>query len=241
MRESAKKTLLLNIILLLVIIFLIFILVYNFKITKLEKVKIEEFNKNAGIYLDEYIDYDDKGKYIIFSIEYLNGKTNRNDFTTKEVIDTINDTFNINYTEKNIYKIGITERMLEKGIVYDDANKKFIFNNKKTRQDIANEKIVKYELNSIKKRSKNRFVLTYDKYEVEDPYKILNYFNSLGSKKGNIKKSNIVLSYLKTEGNIRDVKNIINKDNIKEFGKINGRKKVILRINNDKLIIDRVK
>ena len=239
--KNLRKSIYLNIILLLLVIFLIFILVYNFKLTKLEKIKLDEFDKKVSYYLEDYIDSNDEVKYIIFSINSLNGETDKKEFTTKDVIDRINDTFDIKYTKKDIIKTGITEAMLENGIVYADDKDMFIYNNKKTRQDIANETVIKYSIKKVKKINKNKFELIYDIYEVKDPYKILNYFNGLSSKSSNDEKSKIVLSYLKGDSSKKDLKTTINEKNINKFGKITGKKKVILIVKDGKLLINNIK
>lgn len=239
--KNLRKNIYLNIILLLLVVFLIFILVYNFKITKLEKIKIDEFDKKVSNYLDEYIDNEDDGKYIIFAIESLSSEKDKNTFSTDEIIKKINNTFDIKYTKKDIFTTGITESMLEKGIVYEDDKDQFIYNNKRTRQDIANDTIVKYNLKSVKKKSRNRFVLKYEIYEVKDPYKILNYYNNLTNKNNDSKKSKIILSYLKGDSTKDTVKDIIDEKNIKEFGKVIGKKKVILIVKDKKLIISNIK
>lgn len=239
--KNLRKNIYLNIILLLLVVFLIFILVYNFKITKLEKIKIEEFDKKVSNYLDEYVDNNDDGRYIIFAIESLSGEKDKNTFSTDEIIKKINNTFDIKYTKKDIITTGITEGMLEKGIVYEDDKDQFIYNNKRTRQDIANDTIVKYNLKSVKKKSRNKFALKYEIYEVKDPYKILNYYNNLTNKNNDSKKSKIILSYLKGDSTKDTVKDIIDEKNIKEFGKVIGKKKVILIIKDKKLIISNIK
>lgn len=236
---TTNKKIMLNIVLLVLIILLIFVLVYNFKLTKLERVKINDFDKKTSIFMEEYSDYEDDGKYISYAIEYLNSKYNKNEYSVDEVIDIINSTFNVSYTKQKIYKIGITVRMLEKGIVFDDVNGVYKYNSEKTRSDISETPIIKYELKKIKKKSKNRFVLTYNKYEVKDPYKILNYYNSL--EKVNNKKLNIIVSYLKGNSNISNVKSLITEKNINNFGKKIGTKKVTLIIKNKNLVIDKIK
>lgn len=234
---NMSKNILLNIVLLLTIILLIFILVYNFKLTKLERVKIDEFDKKTSSFMEEYVDSEDEGKYIVFSIKYLNNKYNKNEFTIEEIIRTINSTFDLKYNKQKIYKIGITERMLEDGIVFEDSKGVFKYNDQKTRSDIAKTKVIKYELKKVSKKSKNKFVLTYNKYVVDDPYKVLNYYND----KNDNNKISITSSYLKGERNITSIKSVINKDNIKEFGKIEKSRKVILKIVNKKLLIEKIK
>ena len=84
-------------------------------------------------------------------------------------------------------------------------------------------------------KSKNKFVLTYNKYVVNDPYKVLNYYND----KNDTNKIIVTSSYLKGERNITSIKSVINKDNIKEFGKIEKSRKVVLKFidREDKIIV----
>ena len=187
--------------------------------------------------MEEYVDSEDEGKYIVFSIKYLNNKYNKNEFTIEEVIRTINSTFDLKYNKQKIYKIGITERMLEDGIVFEDSKGVFKYNDQKTRSDIAKTKVIKYELKKVSKKSKNKFVLTYNKYVVDNPYKVLNFYYD----KIDTNKINVTSSYLKGERNITSIKSVINKDNIKEFGKIEKSRKVILKIVNKKLLIEKIK
>ena len=241
-KYSIKKTILLNILVLLLIVSLIFILIYNFKLTNLERVKIEEINKRTENYMEDYVDSDDDGKYIIYAIDYLSNVNNQNEISVKEVLDVINDTFNEEIDEKKLYSIGITNKMLEKGIVLDDKNKKYIISNVRTRQDIAEEKIIKYELINISKKSRNKFVLTYKKYVIDDPYQMLNYYNNSDSKTYDEKISKTIISYLKGESDVYSVKSIINKDNIDKFGKEDGKREITLIVNsNDKLTIEKIK
>lgn len=235
-----NKTLIIYLSLILIVAFFIFLIVYNFKLTSLEIVKIDEFDAKTSIYMEDYVDTDDEGKYIIYAISYLTNVNNTNEANVNDVVEVINNTFNEKYDEKKIYSLGITPSMLEKGIVLDDGNRKFIYNNSKTRQDIANQRITKYLLSDISKRGRNRFILTYNKYVVDDPYKILNYYNNLTEEELDKEKSNKVLSYLRGEGNIYKVKDLIDGDSISNFGKKEDSIKVTLIVKDDKLVIDKI-
>ena len=168
----------------------------------------------------------------------------------KDVIDIINNKFLIKYDEKKIIDIGISEAMLNKGIVYDSTKNVFKYNNNNTRLDIANEKIVKYELKQIKKINKNKFKVIYDQFVVENPYEIYNYYNEKNIEKneitditkGEVNKDDLTLitDYLKGEEKVSKIKNMINKDNIKKFGNIDGEISIIYVIKDKKLVIDKI-
>ena len=118
-----NKTLIIYLSLILIVAFFIFLIVYNFKLTSLEIVKIDEFDAKTSIYMEDYADTDDEGKYIIYAISYLTNVNNTNEAYVNDVIEVINNTFNEKYDEKKIYTLGITPSMLEKGVVLDDGNR----------------------------------------------------------------------------------------------------------------------
>ena len=140
--------------------------------------------------------------------------------------------------------------MLNKGIVFDSANNQFKYNINNTRLDIANKKIIKYELKKIKKINKNKFKVIYDKYLVENPYDIYNYYNEKNISKNEISEItqgelnkddlSLITDYLKGEEKLSKIKNMINKNNIKNFGKIDGEISIIYVIKNEKLVIEKI-
>jgi len=211
------------------------------KLTKLEKIKIEETCNKISNYLDEiYMYEDDSGKYINFAAEYLYNENNKEDFSLKEVLDVINDTFDIDYGDEELSKIGISSRMLDKNIVYDNTSNLFKYKQNKTQIDIANTEIVKYELKKIKKINKKKFEVTLEKYVVENPYEILNYYNDYNMNQSDSSKrinTDDIVKYLKGKENVKVIKDLINKDNIEIFGKIDGSIKITFVIEDNKLKI----
>ena len=230
---KSKKGITICSIVLVVIIALIIILFNNKKTTELENTKVNEFSDKVANYLDEVLlNEKDEGKYINYALEYLYNTTDDKEFSIDKIVNTINDTFDLKYSEEKIEKIGITETMLNKGIVYDSGKKSFKYNNVKTPTDLASIPIIKYNLKKITKKSNEKFILEYEKYLVENPYDILNYYSE--SDNTHVKE---ITEYLQGKSKIIVVKNLINKDNIKKIGKIDGTKKITLVIKNNKLLI----
>lgn len=229
-----------SVIVLLIVIVTIFI-INSKKITNLEKIKIEETCDKISNYLDEiYLEEDDDGKYINFAIEYLYNEKNKEEFSLEEVLEVINDTFDISYNEEDLSKTGISARMLEKNIVYDSTANLFKYKFNKTQSDIANSIIVKYGLRKMKKINKKMFEVTLDKYVVENPYEILNYYNDYNIRQNDSSKrynTDDIVKYLKGKENVKVIKDLINKDNIEEFGKIDGSVKITFVIKDNKLKI----
>lgn len=233
-------------VLLIAIISIVVILLLNKnKLTELEKVKIEEASQVVENYLDEIILHNDNdGKYINFAIEYLYNETDKESYSLEDILNIINENFNIEYKEEDIAKVGITSEMVDKGIVYDSTDKVFKYNAKKTKADIAATPIIKYQINKIKKKSKDKFEVKYDKYIIENPYEILNYYNNKNIERTDEEveyDTTDIVAYLKGEAKMGVIKKIINKDNISEFGKIEEGTTVIYILKDGKLVIDEIK
>ena len=183
---------------------------------------------------------DDAGKYINFAAEYLYNEENKEEFSLNDVLNIINDTFDIDYSEEDLVKVGISSRMLDKNIIYDNTSNLFKYKQNKTQADIANTLIVKYELKKMKKINKKKFEVTLDKYVVENPYEVLNYFNDYNMKQEDSSKrfnTDDIVKYLKGKENVKVIKELINKDNIENFGKIDGSIKITFVIKDNKLKI----
>jgi len=234
-----------------IIIVIVIFIVNSRKLTELEKVKVTEASTDVVNYIDEITSSPkDEGRYINFAIEYLYNKSDSTTFDVKDIIEVINEKFLLEYDEKKIIDIGISEEMLNKGIVFDSANNQFKYNINNTRLDIANKKIIKYELKKIKKINKNKFKVIYDKYLVENPYDIYNYYNEKNISKNEISEItqgelnkddlSLITDYLKGEEKLSKIKNMINKNNIKNFGKIDGEISIIYVIKNEKLVIEKI-
>lgn len=241
-----KKVLIGICIFLVIILFLIFLFSITHKVTKLERVKITEFNNNVSYYLDEVIEHDGEGKYLNFAIEYIHDKENKDEFETKELIDVINNNFSLNYNEEGLSKLGISELVAGKGIVYDVSKNVYKYDNKETIGDIANKKIITYDIKSIKKISGSKFRVKYNRLVVENPYKILNYYNDQNIELAEDNKTDLIdvtdiTNYVKGVGKVSNVKKLINNETIDNFGSIDGTATITFVIKEDKLLIDSIK
>ena len=220
----------------------------NNKITNLEKIKVEETSLEIADYLDEVTEHnEEKGKYICFAIEYLYNKLDKNTFTASEVVDVINKYFNEEYDMNTVFDIGVTPYMADKGIVLDRSNASYTYNKTNVRSDIAATPIVKYELDSIKKINNNTFEATFNKYVVEKPYEILNYYNNknISNSKAVMSDSTaeakIVSEYLKGNSKVIEVKKLITKDNISKIGKKDKKITIKYIVKEGNLRIEKIK
>lgn len=210
----------------------VFLFIMGRRITNLERIKIDEFNNQVLNYLDYVAESKDEGRYISFALLYLKEEKNKNSFTDDEVLDAINNTFNVKYDIKEMEKIGISKDMVELGITHE-VNK-YTINNDKTKKDIADSKIIKYNVYDVTKNNRNSFTVKCDRYVVENPYEVLNYYSD-----SDIDKDDL-LNYLNGTGNIKDIKKYIDDKNINKIGKIDGSIKIKYIIDNNKLLIESI-
>ena len=218
------------------------------KMTNLERIKVEETSNEVADYLDEITEHDDEsGKYICFAIEYLYNNTDKNVFSANEIIEVVNKYFDKEYDIEAVASIGITPYMADKGIVFDLSNASYTYNKSNIKSDIAKTQIVKYELKKVKKINNKKFEVIFSKYVVDNPYKILNYYNDinlLNNKFDNNKNdvdTKVISDYLKGKSKVKEVKKLITKDNISNIGKIGDDVTVEFVVKDNKLKIEKIK
>ena len=242
---NINKSLILKISVSILSLLVILLVIFNSKkVSTLERLKITEYSDQTINYVNNIIDSEDKGRYIVFSIDYIYNNENINSISFDKVIDTINKTFNLKYDKNTLNEIGITEEMAKNGISLLDDNK-YNYNNKKTKLDIANTEILYLKMNKIAKKNKKTFYVTYDRYRVESPYEILNYYNDYNVNASLDNKETIdtslITNYLDGKGKIKDIISFIDENNIDKFSKKIGSIKVTYKTDGDKLYIDNIK
>ena len=233
-----NKMLIFKIVIVLLVVSGVVLFFVNRSLSSLEKVKIDEFNDEIVDYLEEISDSDDKGKYISFAIKYLSDKENKYSFSDDEIINTINKYYNLDYDINSLEKIGVTSKMAEEGITHEID--KYTYNNVLTKKDIASINVIKYSQNSVKKSINNKYVVSFKRLVVDNPYDVLNYYSSLNQDTDAIIDTKDLNKYLDGEGSIKNIKKYITEDTIDNYGKIDGEIKVTYIIKNDKLLIDNI-
>lgn len=195
---------------------------------------------------DKYMNYmslveesthDDNGKYINYAITYVSNEEEKNNVSITEVITVLDRVFDIQLTEEEITKIGITEDMFNNGVVYEPTVKEFSINNVKTNQDIQATELKKYVISKITKKGKNKFVVVYDKYLIKDPYKVLNYYHDfdVSFDVEPIKK------YLQGKANLKTILSYINDTNVSKIGEKTDKLKVTYEFKDGNLKIESFK
>lgn len=221
-------------ILILLVLAICFIVRNNHKITKLEEIKINEISDKYMSYMNDVEDTTskDNDRYILYALDYSYYELDKDTLTTGELRKLINSIFNIDIKEQDLINIGITPVMNEKSIIYNSEKNTFsIIKDKKSYAQIASEKIVKYEIDTVKKKN-NKYIIKYNKYVVTNPYEIVNYYNE------NNKNTKEINDYLSGNTSKNKILKYINKDNINKIGKKEEEVKITYIIKNNKVLID---
>ncbi len=240
---SNKSVIISFFVILFVIIFLAILLNTN-KITKLEKLKIEEKSAEISNYFDELISGNDE-KYLNFAIEYLYNNNATNVFSADDLANVINENFTLNYSSEDIVKLGITNSMHDKGVIFDSAVNSYTYLNQKTNYDISTTKIYYFTIDKIKKNGKNKFSVVYNKNVIDNPYEVYNYYNNLiNIEHGEVKNEFVDLgrikNYLRGEEKIGYIKDVVRNEQDNFFGKKDGKVTITYLIKNDKLLISKI-
>lgn len=211
---------------------------FNKYMTPLEKIKVNEEATRVVYNIDEVIEKEyAEDSYVMFALDYLKQEKNENTFTIYEVRDLINEFFDVNYDLDKLNSIAITPYMVERGVTFNTSTMSYTYNKTYTRTDISEMRIVKYNLKKISKKSKNSYVVTYDKYVVTKPYNIYNYYISNDNSQ---EKVDAISSYLKGEGPVNKVKDLINDKNIDQIGTKEGQLKITYKLIDNKLKVSKV-
>lgn len=237
----------------LIIIILAIIVILQFissgKTTFLEKKYIENKSNSIMPYIANIEKSTDKDldKYIIYAVEYNYNENNQKNVSLKTVVDTINNIFNKKVTEEKIIKVGITPSMIDAHIGYDSEKNEFVsYVDRKTYNDIAETKINIYIIDTIKKCNDSKFKVAYKKYIVNNPYDILNYYDSQNNllKKDRRQNKTVdttdMLDYLTGKGNLKTIQKYFKADEVKEFAKAKGKVVVTYTYENEILKINEI-
>lgn len=238
-KRMDKGILLIGLVIIIALITLIIIFAGRGKLSESDKKVVNDTSDKYMnyMYLVDESTKDDNGKYINYAITYINNEEDKTSVTVAEVINTIDKVFNIQLTEEDISKVGITEDMFTNGVTYEPTVKEYTINNKKTNQDIQATELKKYVINKISKKGKNKFVVTYDKYLINDPYRILNYYHDfdVSFDVEPIKK------YLQGKANLKTILSYVNETNASKVGEKKNKVKVTYEFKDGNLKVTSIK
>ncbi|MBO5530695.1 MAG: hypothetical protein J5970_04780 [Bacilli bacterium] len=233
----------------LVLIFLVFTAIYILgtgNISKIEENKIVKQSQKYMEFIEDITESKSKGldKYIIFTLDYNLYNNHKNEMTTKEIKQYINETFNKKIKNDDIISVGITKEMLNKNITYDSGSDIYKINvDNETGKQIEERKIVYTKLTKIRRKNKNTYTVKYNKYVIDNPYNILNYYIDLNRNQNKAVDITPIKNYLLGSSSSKEVKKLIEKNekDLEKYSKKNGKIKITYIMKGDKLIIQKIK
>jgi hypothetical protein len=248
LKNNMDKVIIFGVVFVLLIGILIYYLITR-SVSKIEENKLKEKSNDLITYIEDISLSKSKeiDKYIIFALDYSYNVNAKNKMTSEEISDFLSKNFTKKISAEDIKKMGVSPLMLERDITYDSSDDSYKLNNpNKSAKKIAETEIVYYKIEKIRKFNTKKYTITYRKYIIEDPYKMLNYYidNNSSDKKGEVVDYTIIRNYLMGSGKILDVKNFIreHEKDLKKYAKKKGKLKVTyVSKNGDNLLISSIK
>ena len=206
------------------------------KISELEKIKLTEVSDDVTAYLEYIEDAGNIDDYIIYALEYNYNVNDSTELSTKDMVKLLSEIFTKKITEEDIAKVGITPKMVDKNItVAEDVYKLNVLD--VSYAEIASREVAKYNVKEIVKTGTDKYTVKYDKYVVENPYEVLNYYND----KGETEKAEEITKYLKGEAKVTTIKKYITEKNQSKVGKKDKTVTVKYVVKDKKVLIDNIK
>lgn len=232
---------------LVILILLISLIISKKSITPLEELTMKNYSEEIVSNLDVIDHKNNKlDRYVIYTLKYYKSNKNIDSLTVSEINNFIKSHFNIKTSKKKIEKLGITPTMVEERVTFIPEEDKYkLVTNELSYAEIAKEKIVKYNYKKVVKVSNNKYKVTYSKYVVKDPYKVLNYYMDLNNKNNSKKKNKTydtskIEGYLKGKNTKEEFTKYITEKNISKVGKIKEDVVVTYIVDNQDILIDEV-
>lgn len=244
-KEYLKENIKIVILGILSIIFLVAITIYivlSVNISKIEEEKLINDTVNYSNYIEDITDSKSKeiDKYIIYALDYSKNVNNSNEMSPEAISHFLEVNLNKKIKAEDIENYGVNPNMLERNITFDTSKKSYVLNDKNLdRQSIGKNQVTYYKRVKIRKINRKKYTIKYEKYIIDDPYKVLDYFLEKNrSDKGVEGKDGVmtydivdttgIKNYLMT-GEISNIKSFLNQNNkdIKKFAKKSGTIKIV--------------
>lgn len=232
-----KKAIIIIIILLIITSCLFIIFRFNKKATDLETIKLKEVSLKSSLYFEELEgDSDKEIKYMTYILYSNLNQDNIVEMSNEDMKKELEANFDISLDEEELDNASLTFNSNEKMVHYDSMEKKYILDlNYLTNQDIAKIPIIKYELKKIIKINNKKFKIQYTRYQIDNPYDILNYFSDNGYDTKNIR------DYLSGKESKAAIKKLLNVDYLSNMNAKKNTITVTYIVKDDKILIDSIK
>lgn len=246
LQDKIKKNPVIALLGILVLVFLIITIIYLVGIKKLSSIEEKELTSRSDeivYYLDDLLlDTDKVDKYIIYSLDYNLHENNDSTMSIEDMYNFIKDNFDIKINKDELIDVGITPLMLSKNITYDSQKLMYTINSVHGNPtDIAETSVNYYHVNKINKKNRKKYIITYQKYVINDPYEVLNYYLENNAKVEEPVDIVPFRNYLAGSGSLYSFVKSIDSNDINKFSKKDKEVKVTIVVIDNKLKINQVK
>ena len=251
------RVVILGILLLIFIVATIVFLIVSSNISKIEEEKINKETREYANYIEDIVDIKSKDldKYIIYTLDYYYNVNNINSLSSAEISDFINNKLHKKVKEEDVLSFGVNPTMQQRNISFDSSSNKYVLNDPKyDRKTISEKSTIYYRQKKLRKINKKKYVITYEKYIIDDPYKALDYYleknrqdEGKEQEDGTFIYDIVDITEMKeylTTGKISHLKHFFNQsdDYMKKFAKKDGKIRITYVINdNNEVEIYKVK
>lgn len=247
--KKYRKVFLTSLLCIFTVILLVIVISNSHRLTPIENRELKKNSDMVMSYMEEIenVKKVELSSYVVYAMEYNYNENDKTTLSLNEMVKLLENTFDKKFSKKELEKIGITPLMLNKNISYDYDNRKYIIDKASySYADIASTKIVKYQLQKIKKNGKNKFTGIYRKYVVSNPYEVLNYYDSLNNNKDAKKSSKNydttdIFNYLTGKEKLKVMKTYITSKNAKKVAKDKGKVEVKYVVVGDKILVKEIR
>ena len=240
--EKRKNIIYFGAVLAVIIVILVIYIITSKNISSIERNALMKQSNDVISYLD-YLDVDDvkTEDYILFALNYSNDTNSKSILTSTALSELVGSKFNTNLSADDIKNNGITEKLLDQKIVYNTGDDSYELSlAKKSAGIIAKTQVNYYKVKSVKKINKKKYNIVYQKYIIENPYDVLNYYISYNAENNDFYDITPLRNYLAGSDNIATFKKAIKDEDIDKFAKKDKKIKVTYVVKDDSLLIDKI-
>ena len=227
------------------IVALVVIIIFLFMSKNISQIERNTIMDKSTVY-SYYLEYaEDKKKgtddYIIFALKYSTINNHKSGLSSAELSKLISEIFNVKIDEDTIRKNGISEKMLKENIMYSPSDDVYdMITPKVDPKTIAETQVSYYKFKKLSRINSKKYSIVYQKYIIEDPYKVLNYYIDKNNQSDRIYDIAPYRNYLVGSDSTVRFKESIIADDIQNYAKKDKKYKVTYIVDGDKVLIDKV-
>lgn len=224
------------------LVIIIIFMIMSKNISQIEKNTIMDKSKTYSYYL-EYVEDKKKGTddYIIYALKYSTINDHKSGLSSAELSNLISEIFNKKIDEDTIRKNGVSEKMLKENIMYSPADDMYdLITPKADPKVIAETPVSYYKFKKLSRINSKKYSIVYQKYVIEDPYKVLNYYLDLNNQTDMMYDIVPYKNYLVGSDSIVRFKESIKAEDVDKYAKKDKKYKVTYIVDGDKVLIDKV-